>query len=455
MIYSIIAITLTITSILLVTFNKIKSKWYAWLIYFAGLFTAYSTTMVGMSVVGSDISRELLMSNLAIQNGWDLSIFDPSNTSWVVGWFVPLFYQVINGLRVAVHVLVNPVYVSYQPIGAEWIYKIVLPMIFAFTPVFLYFIFRKQIGDLKAFYASMLFIIVPVYALEICTIGKSMVAETLMALTIWVIFADWKQIYKFLVMLPLVLLTLWAHYTVGILLCMYLGGIAVLQLILRKWWSVSFDWRYLVCIIVIGGIFTWGYYSQVSKGLIWQSVSGIAMHHDYSQSLAVIQDSVQQTARPNPIAPVTPTANVTTVASDVSKPVSSTPRPRLDSTVKTYSLVTSAFGLDLWKYSWSGIGFRLTQILTQILIVLGFFWMLFKSNFAKNGIRYYRFKVEYVAGCVVALGLLGLCVILPAFASLINVTRQFHLALFFLAPMFVLAFDFVGVLWDKRKHIMQ
>jgi uncharacterized membrane protein len=289
---------------------------------------------------------------------------------------------------------------------------------------------------------------VPEYALEICTIGKSMVAETLMALTIWVIFTDWKKMYKFLVMIPLVLLTLWAHYTVGILLCMYLGGIAVLQLVLRKWWDVSFDWRLLIAVIVIGGLFTWGYYSQVSKGLIWQSVSGIAIHHDYSQSLAVIQDSVQQqTTRPTPVAPM---ANTTTIAINVSKPVASAPRPRLDSTVKTYSLVTSAFGLDLWRYSWSGVAFRLSQILTQILIVVGFLWMLFKSKFAKNGIRYYRFKNEYIAGCIVALGLLGMCVVLPAFASLINVTRQFHLALFFLAPCFVLAFDAIGKLLEWR-----
>ncbi len=423
--YSIIAIILIIASIIFATFGKPKVGNLPYLIYVSALFTAYSTTMPGFSVVGSDISRELLMSNLALQNGWDLSLYDPSNTSVVVGWFVPFLSQIFS-------------------VETQWIYKVVLPGIFAATPVILYFIFKKQIGDLKAFYASMFFIIVPVYALEICTIGKSMVAETLMALTFWVIFTDWKQEYKLLAILPLVLLTLWTHYTVGILLCMYLGGIAVLQPILRKWWSVSFDWRYLISIIVVGGIFTWGYYSQVAHGLIWQSVSGIAMHHDYSQSLAVIQDSVQQTTRPTPVTNVT--ANMTAIADNVSKVVASAPRPRLDSTVKTYSLVTSAFGLDLWKYSWSGIGFRLAQILTQILIVVGFLWMLFKSNFTRNGIRYYRFKNEYIAGCIVALGLLGLCVILPAFASLINVTRQFHLALFFLAPCFVIAFDAIGSL---------
>ena len=394
--YSIIATVLVIASILLVTFNKIKSKWYAWVIYFAGLFTAYSTTMVGMTVVGSDISRELLMSNLAIQNGWDLSLYDPSNTSWVVGWFVPVLSQISH-------------------VGAEWIYKIVLPMVFAFTPVILYFIFRKQIGDFKAFYASMFFIIVPVYALEICTIGKSMVAETLMALTFWVMFnAEWKQIYKFLIMVVLVILTLWAHYTIGILLCIYLMGIAILYTTCKKsdsmmWWIFDRELWLLLGIVVIGAMSFALYYQNVAQGLIWNSSTGI-FNHDFSSSFQAIQMSV---------------TNSYPLGDNVSY------------TAKAYGLVKSALGLDLLQYGWSGIAFRIIQLITQILIVVGFGWMIWKR-------KEYNFKPEYLAGCFVAFGLLGLCIILPAFASLINATRQYHLALFFLAPCFVLAFDAIG-----------
>ncbi len=397
MIFAIIAIVLTIASILLVTFNKIKSKWYVWLIYFAGLFTAYSTTMVGMSVVGSDISRELLMSNLALQNGWDLSLYDPSNTSWVVGLFVPVLSQILH-------------------VGAEWIYKVVLPMIFAFTPVILYFIFKKQIGDLKAFYASMFFIIVPVYALEICTIGKSMVAETLMALTLWVIFnAECDKNIRTVIVFILVLLTLWAHYTIGILLCIYLGGIC-LYWIIRAFRAKGTDFRIygesalaMIGILILGGILFYVYYSNVAQGLIWNSSTGI-LHYDFSQSVNVIQKSLNDNA----------TASV-----DIS------------ATVKAYSLVKSALGLDLLNYTWTGIAFRIVQLLTQLLIVVGFAWMVVKR-------KLYNLNTEYIAGCFVALGLLGLCVVVPAFASLINATRQYHLSLFFLAPMFVIAFDAIG-----------
>jgi uncharacterized membrane protein len=417
MIYSLIAIALIIGSILLVTFNKLGSKWYVWLIYFSGLFTAYSTTMIGMSVVGSDISRELLMSNLALQNGWDLSLYDPSNTSVVVGWFVPFLSQIF----------------SVEP---QWIYKVVLPMIFAFTPAILYHIFRKQIGDLKAFYASMFFIIVPVYALEICTIGKSMVAETLMALTLYTCFSEWKQTTKFVIMLPLVLLTLWAHYTIGILLCIYLGGIFAYNFALffitnrEPHMQVGINNKQagmnaliLSAILCLSGIFFMLYYMNVAQGLIWNSSTSI-LHSDVGQSLTVINKSLNA----NATAPV-----------------------EISATVKAYSLVKSALGLDLLQYSWSGIAFRIVQLLTQLLIVIGFGWMIWKRNYPKNGILTYRWKPEFVAGCFVALGLLGLCVLVPAFASLINATRQYHLSLFFLSPMFVIAFDAVGSL--KRWRV--
>jgi len=368
--------------------------------------------MVGMSVVGSDISRELLMSNLALQNGWGLSLYDPSNTSVVVGWVIPILSKLTT---------IEPV----------WIYKVFLPIIFAFTPMILYFIFRKQFGELKAFYASMFFIIVPVFALEIASIGKSMVAETLMALTLWVMFnAEWKQIWKFIVMLVLVVLTLWVHYTIGLLLFIYLGGIVALQIVVPyfqkdKWGNV----RMVVSILVISSVAFFAYYVNVAQGLIWNSVSGIALHHDYSQSMAIIQDSVSQ-------------ATSNTVVGNVTYGAVS---HRLDSTVQAYSLVSSALGLDIFKLGWSGMCFRIVQLLTQVLIVVGFAWMLWKR-------KLYNLKAEYVAGCFVAFGLLGLCVFVPAFASLINATRQFHISLMFLAPCFVLAFDAIGEIW-KRKPI--
>jgi uncharacterized membrane protein len=410
MIFSIIAIILVIASILLVTFNVLKGKWYAWLIYFSALFTAYSTTMIGLSVVGTDISRELLMSRLAIDNGWNLSLYDSSNTSVVVGWLIPQLSKLTN---------IDPL----------WIYKAFLPMIFAFTPVILYFIFRKMVGDLKAFYASMFFIIVPVFALEICTIGKSMVAEPLMALTFWVMFTNWKQAWKFFAMLGLTLLTLWAHYTVGLLLIAFLIAILLVMLVVKlipKWdlfqeKSVSL-WSIFAIILISSGAFVL-YYANVGGGLLTTVVGGVGGYYVNSTSDAIVQSVTQNV-----------TANITT-----SKQIA-------DLTEHTFSdnpLLQSSVGLDFFNVGWSGKAFRIIQYLTQFLVVVGAVWLLFKSNVAKNGVRLYRFRAEFVACVGGALIMLIFCISVPYFASLINPTRYYHIALFFLAPVFVVAFDAV------------
>jgi len=359
----------------------------------------YSTTMIGLSVVGSDISRELLMSRMALQNGWDLTIIDPSNTSFVIGLLVPF-------LTWALH------------IGAEWVYKVVLPMIYALTPVILYLVFRKMIGDLKAFYASMFFIMMPVFSLEIPTIGKSMVAEPLMASTLWVMFTDWKLRWKFPAVLVLVLLVIWAHYTIGLLFTGFFIVILVAGIVAKlipKWrlfkgWAFP-SWAVLTVIVVALGSFVI-YYSKVGSGLLTYYVGEIGGY--YANPAAITSNDV------------------------------------MTHTINSSQLLQAGTGLDFFSVGWSGKLFRIVQYFTQFLVVAGCAWIIFKYNIAKNGVRLYRFPPEFIACMGGGLAILGACVCIPYFGSLINPTRYYHVALFFLAPCFIVAFDAIVYLFKKK-----
>lgn len=444
MIYSIIGIVCVIASLILVTSNKISSSFHTYLIYVSTLFITYSTTMVGLSVVGSDISRELLMSNLALENGWDLTIYDPSNTSVLVGFVIPYLSKIT----------------TLQPI---WIYKAILPLVFALTPVIMYRIFKPMIGELKSFYACMFFAIMPILNLEVATIGKSMVAEPIMVLAIWVSVLNFSALKKCFMLSVLTVLALWVHYTIGLILCIYLCAFfgwhllkLGVDLVRRKEVKVLTERGknagVMATVLVLAGVFFLSYYYCVAGGLLYNNVVGILFKHDYSHPSAIIKDSVSHIATQN-----TQTSEVVveTVGADIvissdnnSAAYGSTiiagttnpdiPKPdvpkRLDPTVAAYSLILSALGLDMFNVSPSGMVFRIVQLITQGLVVIGFAWMLWKR-------KLYKFKEEYLVGCSVAFGLLGLCVAVPAFASLINATRQYHMALLFLAPCFVLAFD--------------
>lgn len=420
MIVAYFSIIITILSILLITFNVIKVRWYSLVIYIIGLLAVYSTTLLGQSVVGTDISRELQMSNFALANGWDLSLIDPSNTSFVVGWLVP---------RLSIFFSIPP----------AWVYKSILPIIFAFTPVLLYLIFKKQFGELRAFYASTFFIIVPVFSLEIATIGKSMVAETLMALCLWVMFTDWRIWVKFISMLLLTLLTLWAHYTVGILLIAYLICILIVLLVVKifknwKLWARKVVPLWAIAVIVVVSLtgFT-VYYNRVAGGLVTEATAGIGDLYKTVGKLLITNRAL------------TSTTNIANTTVNITTPINETGLTEKEQIIARYLQTTkvinpfldAGLGKDFMQASVYGKVFRIIQYLTQLLVIVGSIWLVF--NYSK-----YKFNAEFLACIVGSFIMLAMCIFLPIFASLINMTRNYHVALFFLAPMFILGVDAIS-----------
>lgn len=425
MIINSIAIVLTILSILLVSTNVIRIRWYALMVYMVGLASVYSTTLLGYSVVGTDISRELQMSNFALANGWNLSLLDPSNTSFVVGWLVPRFSEFFS-------------------IAPQWVYKIILPMIFACTPVLLYLIFKKQFGELRAFYASMFFIMMPVFSLEIATIGKSMVAETLMALCFWIMFTDWRMLRKFLLMLLVALLTLWAHYTVGALLICYLLCILLIMLAVKafkgwKLWARKAVSLWVIAVVVVVSIVGFSvYYSNVSEGLVVKATLGIGNLYKVLAKTSILY-KVPTTGNESEVSMDFEAGTLTQTKGTTPEVEGLTIEELLVAqyarqTKGTNPFISIGMGKDFIEASMAGKVFRIIQYLTQLLIVVGAIWLLL--NYKR-----YTFQAEFIAGIVGSFIMLACCVFLPLFASLINMTRNYHVALFFLAPMFVLGVD--------------
>lgn len=415
MIISYIAIIITILAIVLVSTRVIKERWYSSTIYLVALLNLWSTTLLGQSVVGIDISRELAMSNQALQNGWNWTgIYDVSNTSVLVGWAIPQFSK-------------------FFQIPVEWIYKLLLPMVFACTPSILYIIFKKQFDTLKAFYASIFFIIMPVFSLEIGAIGKSMVAETLMACCFWTMFSNIKWWIKLLLMILFALLTLWVHYTVGVMLTFYLIAIVFILLFVKlfKNWQL---WKQkvvllwiptIVVVFLIAGFV--GYYSKASQGIVYNTV--VRLGEQYTTLTNSFIKHPQE---------LSPSDSIT---------IKETQLRELAVSARDLDPLTSiGLGKDFIDASILGKVFRVIQYLTQLLIIIGCFWLLFKY-------KQYNFSREFIAGIGASLLVLLFVIVVPMFSSLINATRNYQLSLFFLAPMFILGIDcLVGDRNDKNRN---
>lgn len=96
---------------------------------------------------------------------------------------------------------------------------------------------------------------------------------------------------------------------------------------------------------------------------------------------------------------------------------------------------------------WNTIS-RLIAYLVQGLIVLGFLGLITKRNSEKVGKEYFIFTI-------IATILLGMLVVVPGLANTLNMTRFYHILLFFLAPLCVMGASFaVKLIFKRQKEVI-
>jgi uncharacterized membrane protein len=96
--------------------------------------------------------------------------------------------------------------------------------------------------------------------------------------------------------------------------------------------------------------------------------------------------------------------------------------------------------LDFLEAGIGGKLFRVVQYLTQILIVVGLFQLWRKR-------KEYNYTLEFVGLVLGGFAVLFACIVLPYFSNILNMTRFYHLSLFFLSPLFVLGCTMAKRTW--------
>ncbi len=430
----IISIIIVITITLAVSFGTIKEKHYPHCIALMSAGLIYAITLLGPYVVGSDIQGELAASRSALANGWDFRTATDVNA--ITG---------INITSIVTSVLA-PTLSRLLHLDLVWIYKTVMPLFLIAVPVVMYYAFKKQMGSKKAFYAALFFIIMPVFSLQLAQIVKSMVAELFFALAILVMVSSWKTRYKIPAIIACSLLTMSAHYTMGIALLAYLLGIFLIRLVtarLNRWklWSVrKVPVAALLLVLLMGTGAFYTYYHYAYGGTVNQVLYGAIKWHGNSAILYTEGAIEALVVPPESVPPETTTTppEITTTTPIVTDPITTPAAPPEKSYLYNQEYtVQVGIGLDFATQPIEGKIFRVLQYLTQILIVIGTFWLLFRH---KN----YKFTAEFVAGVLCSFVLLATCVFVPQFSALINMPRFYQISLFFLSPMLVLGCDAIS-----------
>ena len=378
----IVIITVVVVSVL-IALDKISKRYYPVYIYGLMLALLWQTSMLGSHIVGADIHGEFYMTKVAITEGWDMSFTYVNNTSLVLSVVAPLLAKL-----------------GFDPV---WQFKALYPAVFACVPVILYYAYRKMLGEKRAYFAVLFFVITPISLVEIVGIVKSMVAEVFLASIVLFTVIDIKSWQRMLGLGVSVSLAAMCHYTIGVLAIAYLVGIfgvmtagSTITFFLRKLRlsTLHIRWKmsalYFILIIAIFAAPCYFWYSSIGDGFMIK-VLGVIANYTAFGSQVIHSPELLNGHEP---------------------------------------LLRTALGLDFGNVPLEGKAFRVLQFLVQFLVAIGFVYLLFRRG-------KYAFTAEFIAGVIVSFCLLGMCLLLVGFSTNINASRFYQVSLFFLAPMLV------------------
>lgn len=384
------------------------SRWLSISVWIISISLLYQTTLSGDYLMGNDIHGEYYFANQILQSGrWNIDIKEEYNA--------------------AMGSSIIPASLSYAlNIPLEWVFKGVLPLFFSIVPVALFRMTTKQkfLTDVEAFVGCVFFISVPTFFTEISSIGKEMIAEALMMLCL--IFIVDRQVkikawLRYVMGGLLMTTTILCHYSTGIILSGYLIAMAVAMVIKRD--DIKLKWY--IPMIIIGLIAGSIYYTIVGKGVVIQAVVG--------NSIIQIERSLE-----GPLVVLTPENKAVVKASEnVSK---LTP---LQSIVSKMERTTqAALALDFASTPIEGKIFRIIQVSTEILLILGAVWVI--RNWRRiDG----RFLGLIISGCCI----MAIVIIVPGVSPILNATRFYHMALIGAWPCIILSTRWLSS--DKTKKV--
>lgn len=380
----------------LVALNKVREKTYPLAIFAIGLSLLYQTTLIGPGLVGTDIHGEYYVYYKAL-SGWDTSIPHPYNTSIGSTVLAPFLTNAFN-------------------ISGYWIYKAVFPFLFAFVPVLLYFIFKKEFGAKISFLSTFFFVAMLSWSLEMISLPRQMLAELMFATILFLIITSRMALkYRVPLLISCSILGMMFHYVTGPIILFYTGCALILLIFYRRR-TFPLKWLGLVVIVLI--ITFVGYFSNVASGEGFNNVVSTA------------------TGRIEAISPFTPveTTPPSTSTSEPGKTSPATVVPATNYLEKQERLVKTALGMDFMDASPLGKLFRIFQFLTQLCIILGCIY------FVRNR---KQISAEYLTFVVASVFIILACLFWPRLSAIVNVTRLYHLSLFLLAPACILGGLFI------------
>ena len=374
-----VMLLLIITYVILVTllYKKIPNQTYPIAILMISISLLLMLPLRSSHIDFADINIEYFFFQQTILNQhWDVSKFYHNYNACLSVGILPAIYQT----------LLN--------INGEYVYKIAYNLIFSVTPLCLYVLFRRYIGELYAFLSSFLFMSQFRYINMMYMLPRVEIALFFFALAMMVFFDnEIDKLTKKTLFLILLFAVIVSHYSTTYIFSIVLFLSWLVAEILRKRANVGKNTTLNMIVLFFALIFVW--YSQVTEAPF---TAGIKFFEQTFTNLG-----------------------------------------------NFFILESRSPGLKVLY------GGGLTDIPHQIFVIVFYITNLVIGIGSISLIRRYNnsiFDAEYIFMTSIFLGVILLMILLPYLSVGISIEKLYLQALVLLAPMFIIGSKFVS----KRLH---
>lgn len=265
-----LAILLIASIIFLVFFEKfIPETMYPLVIFVLSISLLYHNSLISSTLYGFDIHQEYYASNLVqISNIWDHNLFGNINAMLSI-------------------VMIAPIYSNICDLSLTYVFKIVYPFLFSFTPLGIYLIYKKQINSPKiAFFSMFYFMSIYPYYTEMLALARQEIAELFLVLIILVMVSSYKAPKKKLLYIIFSFGLVISHYGLSYLF-IFLSIIGYIFLVYLNKKSEILNVRTIFLFIILA--ISW--YMFMSSGSIFDTVGNLLKNVYYSITYEIFQTS--------------------------------------------------------------------------------------------------------------------------------------------------------------------
>ena len=365
----------------------VPPKLYPFVIFTIALSLLYHSSIISNHIVS--YGSDVHIENFAFQTTANNAYWSlPSSLAWAIG-----FSRVNAMLSVTI---LPTIYTSILSIDSTLMFKLIYPFIFAFVPVALYQLWQMYMNKKYAFIATFFFVAQATFYTEMFGLNRQMIAELFFVLLLLVVLTKKTSPPARITLFLIFSFALVAsHYAIAEIFLFFIS-FAFIALVLLKRPSRNITLGMIAIFSVI--MFTW--YIYTSDSSVFTSFLEFG-DYVYRQ----LGDLFNLEARERTI--------------------------------------LRGLGLEAAPTVWNAIS-RAFAYITQFLIVVGFLGLLSKRTKFHFGSDYFIFGSA-------AMGLLGALIVVPGLANTLNMTRFYHILLFFLAPFCVLGVVTLLKLASRRE----